>query len=68
LSCCRRDLRIEDAEDKSNEQHKFFTEFSYTLKQGPHSEMRLGLGGDVTLASRNIGKDWTAYAQFDLSF
>ncbi|MBX9831189.1 hypothetical protein K2X40_04500 [Candidatus Babeliales bacterium] len=61
------DLRVKDAELPSTNQHKFFTEVCH-IKKHKKSEITLGLGGDVTMYSINIGKDWTAYFKFAMSF
>ncbi|QQR48971.1 hypothetical protein IPF37_05435 [bacterium] len=61
------DLRVEDTEHPSTRQHKFFTELSH-VKKHKDSEITLGIGGDLTIYSVNIGKDWTAYFKFAMSF
>lgn len=60
-------LRVEDAQSPRVYQHKIFTEALY-LKKFKRVDMGWGLGGDVTVASSGIGKDWTAYAKLNASF
>lgn len=62
------ELRISDAEAPSNQQHKFFAEYSYLLRKDTQSEVRLGIGGDTTFYSRNLGRDWTSYVRLSASF
>jgi len=62
------DLRIEDAESDSASQHKIFSELMYYLKKRDYADMSIGLGGDVTIASKGIGRDWTVYFKFAASF
>lgn len=60
-------LRVEDAQSPLVYQHKIFTEALY-LKNFKRCDMAWGLGGDLTVASRGIGKDWTGYAKLNISF
>jgi hypothetical protein len=60
-------LRVEDAQAPLVYQHKVFAEALY-LKKFKRCNMAWGLGGDVTVASSGIGKDWTAYAKLTASF
>jgi hypothetical protein len=61
-------LRIADAEAPSNQQHKVFAEYSYVLRKDKKSEVHLGIGGDTTFYSRNLGRDWTTYVRLSASF
>ena len=58
------DLNVKAAESLKILQHKIFTEALYQNGK-PFS---IGVGGDVTVASANIGKDWTAYLKTTLLF
>jgi len=60
-------LRVEDARSPSAQQHKIFTEIMYH-KKGAKKDFGLGLGGDLTVASKGIGEDWTAYFKIASSF
>lgn len=53
--------------DKSMHQHKIFSESLYTISS-KKTYMAVGWGSDFTLASRNIGSDWTFYLKFVASF
>jgi len=48
-------------------QHKLAAEVSYKIKI-KKSSMDLGVGGDLTLISRTMGKDWTVYGKFGFNF
>jgi hypothetical protein len=61
------DLRVEDAEVPSVYQHKIFSEIFYHNPK-PKSDFGAGVGGDITVGSRNIGEDWTAYIKIASSF
>ncbi|MFH1831543.1 MAG: hypothetical protein ABH827_01955 [bacterium] len=61
------ELRIEDAQIPDIYQHKIFSEALYT-KQYKRSKVGLGLGGDVTAHSKNLGYDWTVYLKGTASF
>ncbi len=61
------DLRVEDAQLPSVYQHKIFTELLYHNKK-PSKDLGIGIGGDLTIASRHIGEDWTLYVKFTSSF
>ncbi|MFA6263510.1 MAG: hypothetical protein WCW33_02960 [Candidatus Babeliales bacterium] len=61
------DLRVEDAEVPSVYQHKIFSEILYHNPK-PKSDFGIGVGGDITVGSRNIGEDWTAYIKITSSF
>lgn len=60
-------LRVEDAQSSSVVQHKVFTEIMWH-KKTKNKDFGLGLGGDVTLASKGIGEDWTVYFKIASSF
>ncbi len=60
-------LLVEDAQSLLAYQHKIFTEALY-IKKYKRCDMGFGLGGDMTIASQGIGKDWTAYAKLTASF
>lgn len=60
-------LRVEEARSKKVIQHKVFTDTTYRIKH-PTWDMLLGIGGDLTFDSRNIGKDWTLYFKIGASF
>jgi hypothetical protein len=61
------DLRVEDAEVPSVYQHKIFSEIFYHNPK-PKSDFGAGVGGDITVRSRNIGEDWTVYIKIASSF
>ena len=48
-------------------QHKIFAEALY-LKKFKRCDLSYGLGGDITVASKEIGKDWTLYAKVTAAF
>ena len=60
-------LRLKDAQSPSVRQHKIFSELMYHKKQRK-GEVGIGLGGDITVASKDIGEDWTAYLKIAASF
>lgn len=60
-------LRVEDAEVAAAYQHKVFTEALY-FKKFKRSTVGLGLGGDVTVATKGIGYDWTTYVKLTAAF
>jgi len=62
------DLRVNLAESVSARQHKIFTELMYYLKKQDYADMSIGAGGDLTVASAGIGRDWTVYLKFAASF
>jgi hypothetical protein len=62
-----RDLRYEDAQSPSVYQHKFFSETLYQHKT-QKSDLGIGFGSDVTVASRRIGADWTVYFKLAATF
>lgn len=62
------DIRIDDAVSQEIRQHKIFTEMLYKLKTTDKNSMSLGLGGDYTISSREMGRDWTLYLKFTASF
>ncbi|KKQ48451.1 MAG: hypothetical protein US69_C0022G0005 [candidate division TM6 bacterium GW2011_GWF2_38_10] len=61
------ELRLEDAQSPRAYQHKFFIESLY-IKSFKRCNMGFGIGGDTTLSSNGIGKDWTAYLKVTASF
>jgi hypothetical protein len=61
------ELRIQDAQSPSVYQHKIFTEFFYHNKK-PRKDLGIGIGGDITISSRNIGEDWTVFFKVASSF
>ncbi|MFA5306806.1 MAG: hypothetical protein WC365_05140 [Candidatus Babeliales bacterium] len=61
------ELRIEDTEVPSVYQHKIFSEILYHNPK-PKSDFGVGVGGDITVGSRNIGEDWTFYIKVASSF
>lgn len=67
-SICVQDLRVEDSESASASQHKILSELMYYLKKREYTDMSIGAGGDMTVASRGIGQDWTVYLKFAASF
>ncbi|GEM_PF-1586539 len=62
------DIRIDDAVSQEIRQHKIFSELLYQFKPSGKNSMSLGLGGDYTISSREIGRDWTLYLKFTASF
>lgn len=61
------DLDIFKAQNAGLFQHKVFSEILYHVKK-QKSDTGFGFGGDVTVASRRIGEDWTAYFKVTTSF
>jgi len=61
------DLRVEDAQSPSVAQHKIFSEIFYHNPK-PKRDVGIGLGGDITVANRHIGADWTLYCKIASSF
>lgn len=61
-------IRIEDAVSQSVRQHKVFTELLYKFKTSGSNKLSLGIGGDYTVSSKEIGRDWTLYLKFVASF
>lgn len=62
------DIRVDDAVSQEIRQHKIFTEMLYKLKTTEKNSMSLGLGGDYTISSKEMGRDWTLYFKFTASF
>ncbi len=62
------DIGIDGAVSQEIRQHKIFSEMLYKLKTTDKNSMSLGLGGDYTISSREIGRDWTLYFKFTASF
>jgi len=62
-----RDLVAEIAQAPSVYQHKLFSETLYHTKSG-RSDIGIGYGGDVTVSSKRIGQDWTAYLKCAITF
>ncbi|MCF7799743.1 hypothetical protein K9L05_02960 [Candidatus Babeliales bacterium] len=60
-------LRIEDAEQPFSSQHKIFLEANY-IKKYKKTDFNFGFGGDYTIASHNMGQDWTLFLRFGTSF
>ena len=60
-------LRIDDAESPTALQHKIFGDINYTKKQKGW-DLKLGGGGDYTIASRQMGQDWTIFIRIGASF
>ena len=63
----RDELLLGNATAPLAEQHKFFIESLY-VKKYKRSQLHIGFGADATIASTNIGKDWTIYFKLGLSF
>lgn len=61
------DLKVEDTEADSVEQHKVFAEAVY-VKKYKRCDLGVGLGGDAAIYSRGIGDDWTVYFKIAASF
>jgi hypothetical protein len=61
------DLRNDDAQAGSVAQHKYFSETLFQHKTTT-GDLGLGLGGDMTFASRGIGADWTVYFKLAATF
>ena len=57
-------LNISGAQAPSAIQHKIFFE----IMKERDSYLNFGVGGDVTFASKGIGKDWTIYFKLDFLF
>ncbi|MFH1831972.1 MAG: hypothetical protein ABH827_04210 [bacterium] len=57
-------LKIKEAQSLKAQQHKLFAEALYKNKK----PVTLGIGGDATIASVHIGKDWTVYFKSTLFF
>lgn len=62
------DIRVESAVSKAVRQHKAFSEVLYNFKPSSFYDMGLGVGGDYTVSSKEIGMDWTLYLKFVASF
>ena len=60
-------LRVDDAQLPSVYQHKIFSEVFYHNKK-QKKDFGVGVGGDLTVASRHIGQDWTLYGKIAASF
>ncbi len=60
-------LRVSDAISTSATQHKIFAETNYIKKQNGW-DLILGLGGDYTVSSENLGHDWTIFARLGMAF
>jgi len=60
-------LRVEAAQVKRATQHKVFTETNYVIKNNDWN-LILGIGGDTTFSSKNIGHDWTVYLRIGAYF
>ena len=60
-------LMIENATASRAQQHKIFTETTMTKKCST-LELQAGFGGDVTVDSKGLGRDWTVYIKFGFSF
>jgi hypothetical protein len=61
------ELRVEDARTPGMLQHKIFSEIFYHNKK-EKSDLGIGVGGDLTVASQRIGDDWTVYLKVAMSF
>lgn len=61
-------VRYEDAVSGLKQQHKIFSELLYKFKTSGSNAMSLGMGGDYTISSKEIGRDWTVYLKFIASF
>lgn len=61
------DLVVEKTEQGAVRQHKLYSELMYFMPQ-KRSDLSVGGGGDVTVASTNMGKDWTVYLKCAASF
>lgn len=66
LTICQ--VRVDDAVSLAVRQHKVFSEVLYKFKTSGWSDMSLGIGGDYTISSKEIGRDWTLYLKFAASF
>lgn len=51
------DVRVHDTQGFATSQHKLFAEALFQREK----PTKMSLGGDATVASSNIGKDWTIY-------
>ena len=60
-------LVVEGARTPGMLQHKIFSEIFYHNKK-EKSDLGVGLGGDLTVASKRIGDDWTVYVKVAMSF
>ncbi len=60
-------LKIKDAISNSATQHKIFAETNYIQKQKGW-DLILGVGGDYTVSSKNLGHDWTIFARLGMAF
>lgn len=60
-------LRVNDAISTSATQHKIFAETNYIKKQKGW-DLILGVGGDYTVSSKNLGHDWTIFARLGMAF
>lgn len=61
------DLRVQDTQIDSVEQHKIFAESLY-VKNYKRCDLSFGIGGDAAISSHGIGDDWTVYLKFVASF
>lgn len=66
------ELAIEGATPPHQSQHKIFGEVMrskrFKIFKGTDLDLNMGLGGDVTVKSKNLGYDWTVYLKFATSF
>ncbi|MCH7677696.1 hypothetical protein IH879_22485 [candidate division KSB1 bacterium] len=61
------ELKINETQTPDRFQHKISSEITYT-KHFKHSKLKLGLGGDATMYSKNMGHNWTVYLMAAQSF
>jgi hypothetical protein len=61
-------LRTDLARVGTVTQHKISSETTYRIKNFNNINLDIGFGGDTTIASHNIGKDWTIYLKFASEF
>ena len=66
-SASLQELKVEESQSPLVQQHKIFTEFLHTKPQ-KYGNLAYGLGGDLTVASKGIGEDWTVYFKFVASY
>lgn len=61
-------LLVSGAQASFAYQHKIFAEALYLNNKFKRCDLAYGLGGDVTVASKGIGRDWTLYAKLTVAF
>jgi len=60
-------LRVDAAQSPAVSQHKIFSEILYH-KRAKNKDFGIGIGGDITITSHELGHDWTVYAKVTAPF